>query len=57
MTPRPPAFDTAAARGPPDVRAMPARRIGCWIPKRVVMGVVIGPVGDILVVILDDDDV
>jgi hypothetical protein len=24
---------------------MPARITGCWIPKRVVMGVVMGPVG------------
>lgn len=38
----PPALETAAARGPPDVRAMPASRMGCWIPRRVVRGVVIG---------------
>jgi hypothetical protein len=24
---------------------MPARRMGCWMPRRVVSGVVIGPVG------------
>jgi len=27
MQPRPPALETAAARGPPEVRAMPARRL------------------------------
>lgn len=42
MQPMPPALETAAARGPPEVRAMPARRIGCWMPRRVVSGVVIG---------------
>jgi len=46
MTPRPPALDTAAARRPPEVRAMPARMIGCLMPRRVVRGVVIGPVGE-----------
>ena len=48
MHPRPPALDTAAARGPPEVRAIPASRIGCWIPRRVVRGVVRGPEGDIV---------
>ena len=43
MQPRPPALDTAAARGPPDVRAMPARRIGCLMLRRVVREVVMGP--------------
>ena len=43
MQPRPPAFETAAARGPPLVRAMPARRMGCLISSRVVSGVVMGP--------------
>jgi hypothetical protein len=33
----------AAARGPPEVRAMPARRMGCLILRRVVRGVVRGP--------------
>lgn len=41
--PKPPALLTAAARGPPDVRAMPARIMGCLIPSRVVRGVVMGP--------------
>jgi len=48
MHPRPPALETAAARCPPLVRAMPARRMGCWIPRRVVSGVVRGPEGDIV---------
>ena len=43
MQPSPPAFETAAARGPPEVRAMPARRIGCLMLRRVVRVVVIGP--------------
>ena len=38
--PRPPAEDTAAARGAVEVCAIPARRIGCWIPRRAVKGVV-----------------
>lgn len=45
MTPRPPALETAAARRPPEVRAMPARRTGCRMPRRVVRGVVMGPCG------------
>lgn len=36
----PPAFVTAAARLADEVRAMPARRIGWRIPRRVVSGVV-----------------
>jgi hypothetical protein len=39
MQPMPPAFDTAAARGAPDVLAMPARRIGYLMPSRVHNGV------------------
>lgn len=35
----------AAARGAPEVRAMPARRMGCWILRRVVRGVVMDMVG------------
>lgn len=37
--PRPPAFETAAARGAPEARAMPAKRTGCWILRRVQRGV------------------
>jgi hypothetical protein len=48
MQPRPPALETAAARGPPEVLAMPARRMGCWMLRRVVRGVVIGPVDAIV---------
>lgn len=39
MVPRPPALETAAARGPEEVRAMPARRIGYLIPRREQRGV------------------
>jgi len=39
MQPIPPAFDTAAARGPPEVQAMPARRIGYLILRREQSGV------------------
>jgi hypothetical protein len=35
----PPAFETAAARGAPDVLAMPARRIGYLMPSKVHSGV------------------
>lgn len=47
-TPRPPALDTAAARGPPEVLAMPARSTGCWMPRSWVRGVVMGPAGAIV---------
>ena len=40
MTPRPPAEETAAARGAVEVWAMPARRMGWGIWRRVVRGVV-----------------
>lgn len=50
MQPRPPEFDTAAARGPPDVRAIPARRMGCLMLRSLVSGVVIGPRDAIFVV-------
>jgi len=43
-------LETAAARGPPEVLAMPARRMGCWMLRRVVRGVVRGPVGAIVAV-------
>lgn len=39
MTPRPPALLTAAARGPEEVRAMPARITGYSMPRRSQMGV------------------
>lgn len=45
MQPRPPALETAAARGAPEVRAMPASRMGCWILRRVVRGVVMDMMG------------
>lgn len=35
----PPAFETAAARGAPDVLAIPARRIGYLMPSKVQSGV------------------
>lgn len=37
--PRPPALETAAAKGAPDARAMPARRMGCLIPRSLERGV------------------
>lgn len=39
MTPSPPALETAAARGPEEVRAMPARMTGYSIPRREQRGV------------------
>lgn len=44
----PPALDTAAASGPPEVRAMPASMIGYLIPSNFVNGVVRGGGDDIL---------
>ena len=41
MTPRPPALETAEARGAVEVWAMPARRMGWRMERRVVRGVVI----------------
>ena len=41
MTPRPPALETAEASGAVEVWAMPARRIGWRMERRVVRGVVI----------------
>lgn len=35
----PPALDTAAARGPPDVLAIPASMMGYFIPSSLVSGV------------------
>ena len=40
MTPRPPAFETAEARGAVEVWAIPARRMGWVMWRRVVSGVV-----------------
>lgn len=40
MTPRPPLLDTAEARGAVEVWAMPARRMGWVMERRVVRGVV-----------------
>ena len=39
MQPTPPALDTAAARGPPEVLAIPAKRIGYLQPSKVHNGV------------------
>lgn len=39
MTPRPPARETAEARGVVDVCAMPARRMGWGMERRAVRGV------------------
>lgn len=50
MVPIPPAFDTAAAKGPPEVRAIPASIMGYLIPRSLVSGVFNGG-GD------DDDDI
>ena len=52
MTPRPPALETAAARAALEVRAMPARRMGWRMLRRVVRGVVMGPEGDIVAVVM-----
>ena len=45
MTPRPPALETAVARGAVEVWAMPARRMGWRMERRVVRGVVIVGIG------------
>lgn len=47
MTPNPPALETAAASGPPEVRAMPARRMGYLMPRSLQRGVERGG-GDIV---------
>lgn len=46
MTPRPPLLDTAEARGAVEVWAMPARRMGWVVERRVVKGVVRVGVGE-----------
>ena len=53
MQPKPPAFETAAARGPPEVLAMPASRMGCLMLRRVVRGVVRGPWAAIVAVLVE----
>jgi len=40
MHPIPPAFETAAASGPPDVLAMPASMMGYLMPRSLHSGVV-----------------
>lgn len=40
MTPRPPLLETAEASGAVEVWAMPARRMGWEMERRVVRGVV-----------------
>ncbi len=47
MTPRPPALETAEASGAVEVWAMPARRIGWRMERRVVRGVVIVGTGEV----------
>lgn len=39
MTPSPPALETAAASGAPEVFPIPARKMGCWIFSSFVRGV------------------
>lgn len=46
MTPRPPALETAEARGAVEVWAMPARRMGWRMERSVVRGVVIVGTGE-----------
>ena len=47
--PRPPAAETAAARGAVEVCAIPARRMGCRMRRSVVRGVVRVGVEDAMV--------
>lgn len=54
MTPRPPAFETVEARGAVDVCAIPASRIGCLIPRRLVRGVLMVGLGMNGEAIVDD---
>jgi hypothetical protein len=42
----PPALETAAARGPPEVRAMPASIMGYLMPRSLHSGVVNGGGGE-----------
>ena len=50
--PRPPAEVTAAARGAVEQCAIPARRMGWEIERRVVRGVVMGPLVVAVVVVV-----
>ena len=45
MQPRPPAAETAEARGAVEVWAIPARRMGCVMERMVVSGVMRWGVG------------
>lgn len=49
MTPKPPALDTADARGAVEVWAMPANRMGWVIWRRVVRRVVMVGFGEAIV--------
>ncbi len=49
MTPRPPLLDMAEARGAVEVWAMPARRMGWVMERRVVRGVVRWRLGEDIV--------
>ena len=40
MQPMPPALETAAARGAPEARAIPASMMGYWMPRSLHSGVV-----------------
>lgn len=40
-------------KGPPEVLAIPARRIGCWILRRAVSCVVMGPEGAMIAEVCD----
>lgn len=53
MTPRPPALETAEARGAVEVWAMPARRMGWRMERRVVRGVVIVGMGEDEAIVVD----
>jgi hypothetical protein len=48
IVPIPPALDTAAASGPPDVRAMPASMMGYLMPRSLVSGVLRDGVEDMI---------
>ena len=55
MTPRPPALETAEARGAVEVWAMPARRMGWRMERSVVRGVVIVGTGEDEVIVVVGD--